>query len=138
MSKLLVRETVQYDIAPLIDAMKIEECQAEFYVDARNREEIEEILLKHKKKFRRILYEICMGRYGKDLYGKENVSERAAQVTAMKFKGKENVRIACKEFFRGGKKVVMIAKIIKKSQKNKKLVKQIYEKIGGYEYEFKK
>ena len=66
------------------------------------------------------------------------VSKKAKNVTAMKFKGKkENIRIACKEFFKDGKKIVMIVKIIKKSQKNTTKIKNIYERIGGYEYDFK-
>ena len=75
--------------------------------------------------------------YNSDLYGKEEISEKTKNVTAIKFKGKENIRIGCKEFFRRGKKVVMIVKIIKKVQKNDKKLRNIYETIGGYDYEFK-
>jgi len=109
----------------------------ELYVDQQNRREIEEVLRKNGDKFRRIMYQVCSNRYGDDLYGKEAVSKKAKDVTAMKFKGKENIRIGCKEFFKDGKKIVMIVKIIKKSQKNTKKIKGIYESIGGYDYDFK-
>jgi hypothetical protein len=54
----------------------------------------------------------------------------------MKFKGKPNIRIACKEFFTDRKKIVMICLINKKSQANTKKITRIYESIGSYEYEF--
>ena len=95
--------------------------------------------LVRKKKFARILREVLLGNYNDDLYGKEEVSPIAKNVTAMKFTGSNNYRIGCKEFFEGNKKVVMITCFHKKSTKGKKNSKKeiaIYEAIGSYEYEF--
>jgi hypothetical protein len=95
--------------------------------------------LSYKKKFRRIVYEILKGRYKKDLYEKEEVSDKAKNLTGMKFKGKENLRIYCKEFFLTNKKIVMITILKKKVQKaSNKKIKNILESIGDYEYEFNK
>lgn len=54
----------------------------------------------------------------------------------MKFSSSENVRIYCKEFFIGGKKIVMIQKKLKKTNKVNKALKIHLETLGGYEYEF--
>jgi hypothetical protein len=137
MSKLIKRNAVKYDLQPFFENLGINDSVTEIYVDVINRDDIEETIRGNLKKFRRVVYEMHKNHYNSDLYGKEEVSEKARNVTAIKFKGKENIRIGCKEFFRGGKKVVMIVKIIKKVQKNDKKLKNIYETIGGYDYEFK-
>lgn len=91
------------------------------------------------KKFRRILAVIMTGKYNKDLYGKEDVSGVAENVTAMKFKTKPNSRIYCKEFFKNGKKVVLIELLANKdTQKaSDKKIKSRLEAIGRRHYEFK-
>ena len=137
MSKLAKRVAEKYNLDPFFESLNIKKSSTEIFVDAINKHEIEDALRKNLKKFRRVVYEICKNHYNSDLYGKEEVSAKARHVTAIKFKGKENVRIGCKEFFRNGKKVVMIVKIIKKSQKNDRKIKKIYETIGGYDYDFK-
>lgn len=109
----------------------------EIYVDESNYEDILSTLESNKKKFRRILAQIDSGMYNNDLYGKEDISNKAKNVTAIKFKGKNNERIYCKEFFLGNKKVVMIIAIKKKTQKVNKELKNLLETIGGYDYEFK-
>ncbi len=133
------RKAVKYYMQPVLEALRINSCNTEIWIDSENEAEIKEFLeiKRNKKKFRRQIYEICKNRYSKDLYDKEEVSDKANHVTALKFKGKENVRIGCKEFFKNGKKIVMIVKFIKKSQKNTKKIKNIYETIGGYNYDFK-
>ncbi|MCU7526221.1 MAG: hypothetical protein HF308_17230 [Ignavibacteria bacterium] len=109
------------------------------YLDKENAKEILGYLEEREKKFKMIMFQILSFRYDDDLYGKEEVSDKAKNVTAMKFKmgKKENVRIYCKEFSIAGKKIVMITKIEKKTQKVNKALKQLLETIGGYEYEFK-
>ncbi len=73
------------------------------------------------------------------LYRKEAVSEKAKNITAMKFAKKENVRIYCKEYMetesQKEKKVVMLCCYYKKEMKNRKL-RSLIENLGGYEYEF--
>lgn len=88
-----------------------------------------------KHKFGRILYVVLSGNYSKDLYAREEVSQKAKDVTAMKFKGKGNHRIVCKEIRCENKKVVMVVLFHKKSQKNTKKEIAIYEKVGAYDYE---
>lgn len=137
MSKLLKRDAVKYDLQPFFDILGISDSRVEIYVDRINKDEIEDAVKGNLKKFRRVVYEMHKNHYNSDLYRKEEVSEKARNVTAIKFKGRENIRIGCKEFFKGGKKIVMIIKIIKKVQKNDKKLRNIYETIGGYDYEFK-
>ncbi|MBU2492652.1 MAG: hypothetical protein KJ571_08520 [Bacteroidetes bacterium] len=127
---------------PEIDAANVE-----IRIDEQNFDSIFNFLIEsdkkgkliRKKKFARILREILLGNYDDDLYGKEEVSSKAKNVTAMKFTGSNNYRIGCKEFFNGNKKVVMITAFHKKStngSKNSKKEIAIYEAIGSYEYEF--
>lgn len=106
-------------------------------VDAGFSKELLEILSDAtiRKKFRRILYVVLSNKYDEDLYGREEVSSRAKGVTAMKFKGKMNLRIYCKEIFKDGKKVVMVTACLKKTQKVNKSLKTLLESIGGYEYD---
>lgn len=112
-------------------------------IDERNANDIEDFLAEkdktdkylRKKKFNRILYTMLQGRYNSDLYDKEEVSEKAKNVTAMKFKGKQNYRIACKEIKCNHKTIIMVVNFHKKSQKNSKKEIELYETVGGYEYE---
>ncbi|MFA8342049.1 MAG: hypothetical protein ACEPO8_03650 [Rhodothermaceae bacterium] len=92
----------------------------------------------NSKKFNRILFEVLSNRYNDDLYRKENVSDKAKDVTAMKFLNKsvENARIYCKEFILDDKKVVMITHYQKRKQKIDSKLRAQLEKIGGYEYDF--
>jgi hypothetical protein len=110
------------------------------YIDTGIIKDILEILKKesYKKKFRRILYTIFSGDNNTHLYGREDVSGKAKDITAMKFTGKENLRIYCKEFSKSGKKIVMITHLSKKVQSASNLkIKSVLEAIGGYEYDFK-
>lgn len=88
-----------------------------------------------RKKFRRILYVVLLGQYDEDLYGREEVSGKAKGVTAMKFKGKQNLRIYCKEVVQDGKKVVLVTALLKKTQKVNKSLKTLLETIGGYQFD---
>ena len=115
--------------------------RVKIYVDVENFDPIKDFLsaAQHAKKFRRILFEIFSLRYNDELYGKEDVSAKAAHITAMKFSQKDTVRIYCKEFLSTNnpkeKHIVMMLLYHKKVWKSKKL-QELLEHIGGYEYDF--
>lgn len=114
------------------------------YIDEVNYTEITEFLTKktvfnkylYKKRFYRILYQIFQNRYDEVLYGPEEMSEKSKDITAMKFKTTGNIRLYCKEFKQGGKKIVIICLHSKKVTKNDKRIKNLVESIAKYEYEF--
>ena len=116
--------------------------QLELFVDCENKEEIFALMQNYMHRFRSSLYVMILGNYNNDLYGKENVSDKSRNMTAIKFKhGKnENPRIYCKEFFDSKipnyKKVVMISSYNKKTDKIDKKLKNFIETINNYEYEF--
>ncbi len=126
-----------FDLKSFFCELPTLEGNIELYVDDLNGDDILSVLESNEKKFRRILVQINSGIYNNDIYGREEVSKKAKNVTAIKFKGKSNERIYCKEFFQENKKVVMIIAIKKKSQKVNKELKKLLETIGGYDYEFK-
>lgn len=115
--------------------------QVSLYYDCDNEEEIREIFenVRFKKKLQVILTYILNDKYDEDHYGFEEVSHKAKGVTAMKLKVKNygNIRIICKEFYQNDKKIVAVTAVKKKTQKVNKQLKELYERIGGYEYEFK-
>lgn len=122
-----------YQIDPTLAEMNVE-----VFVDSEFLDDLAKLLADPKlaKKFRRILYVMLRASYDEDLYGREAVSDKAKFITAMKFKGKFNLRIYCKEFFRGGKKIVLIFAFHKKTQKINKQLRDKLEAIGSYEYKF--
>lgn len=112
------------------------------YIDEKEKKKILDFLDKNKTKFQRILVEILSGSYRFKLYDREEVSDRAKGITAMKFSSGSflNARLYCKEFFMpDGKKVVIISLLEKKKVRNAKdkVIKNLLETIGGYEYDFK-
>ena len=111
----------------------------ELYIDDAIESEFISYLSNDKfiKKFRRIAHEILSNRYNDDLYGKEEVSNKSKNITAMKFSNLNNLRIYCKEFSGLGKKIVAIQFIHKKSQHVNKKITSVLENIGGYYYDFK-
>lgn len=115
--------------------------EVSLYYDCANEEEIKEIFedVRFKKKLQVILFYVLNGQYDEDHYDFEEVSSVAKGVTAMKLKGKiyGNIRIICKEFYLNGKKIVAVTAVKKKTQKVNKQLKELCERIGGYEYEFK-
>ena len=139
-SKIIPKKFLDIFISELPE---LHNSKIELRIDEQNSEKILSFLkrkdkngnLKNKKKFTRILYTALQGKYNRDIYSKEEVSNKAKNVTAMKFKGKENIRIGCKEIFCDGKKIIMVTEFYKKTQKNSKREIAIYETIGGYEYE---
>jgi hypothetical protein len=117
------------------------------YIDNENREEILEYIKRdkrHKKKFQFITDIILGGYANRSLYDKEDISDKAKGVTAMKFfKGQENDRIYCKEIKpeSGSHTYIVVAAILYEKKKTKKLnneQRKIIEKVGGYQYEFEK
>lgn len=122
---------------------ELRESNIEFRIDEKNEKEIKDFLTEtdkndkyvRRKKFNRILYTMLQGRYDKELYDKEEVSEKAKNVTSMKFKGKQNFRIACKEIECKNKTIIMVVHFHKKTQKNSKKEVTLYETVGGYKYE---
>jgi hypothetical protein len=112
------------------------------YVDVRNAEEIVTYLeqdKRHRKKFRYIKNIIFGDHKIPDLYDKENISDKAKDVTAMKFfKGQENDRIYCKEYGGEVMRIVMVRlEERKKAQGIDTKFRNIIEIIGGYNYDFK-
>lgn len=114
------------------------------YVDSENRVEIIKYLNqdeRHKKKFHHISQIILEGHKNSELYDKENVSDKAKDVTAMKFfKGQENDRIYCKEISSPIGVKIVVASVLYERKKNTKITKkqkQLIESIGAYQYEIK-
>lgn len=138
------RNSITFPLKAFLDNRPdLMETDIEVRVDEQNAKEIISFLLqedkkgklKYKKKFQRILYTILKNRYDEDLYSKEEVTDKAKNVTAIKFKGKENFRIACKELKCKNKKIIMVTLFHKKTQGNSKKEITCYETVGGYEYD---
>ncbi len=113
--------------------------QIDIYIDIEEEREIIKVLISNPKKTSRILVEMLNGHYNNDLYGKENISEEAKDITAMKYKGKPNIRVYCKEYIdedNQDKKIILIWATEKKTQEINKKLKTRIEIIGSYDYEF--
>lgn len=121
------------------DYRAINVSRVNIYVDVKNWTEIYAFLKSNKRKLARILYVALQGKYDKDLYRKEEVSKKAKGVTAMKFSGKLNGRIYCKEFEeKGTKKIVLVEYLPNKDfqSANSHKLKPRLETIGELEYEY--
>lgn len=136
------RECIEYSLDEFLNEFPdLKKYKVELYIDRENASDIIDFLRieKNKKKFRRVLVEVLSLRYNDDLYRKEELSEKAKHITAMKFAKKENARIYCKEYLYEEdvkeKKVVMLYLYYKKEMKSKRL-KALIENLGGYTYEF--
>lgn len=111
----------------------------ELYVDSKNAKDIISFIKndKNRSKLKRIAYVVNLGLQNKDLYGPEKVSDKAKDMMAMKFKGKPNSRIYCKEFKQGKRRIVMIQLLANKGmQKVDTKLKNQLETYGEYDYEF--
>jgi hypothetical protein len=145
-----VRKSLQYPLTDFLkeferDFMGIDTSKVELFIDLdiRKAKPILAFLKQpeQKKKFKRILYVVLQNKYDESLYRKEEVSEKANGVTAMKFSGKLNPRIYCKEFFQGGVKRVVMTELLENKDFQKassKKLKPRLESIGEYTYEFTK
>lgn len=108
-------------------------------VDKENAAEITEFLRSNNlsKKFDLICSVILSGIKNPDLYDKEDINSKCKNVTAMKFKGKQNARIYCKEIKQKDKSLVIISSELlpkKKNQKNKEKENNLILKVAEYDY----
>jgi hypothetical protein len=108
-------------------------------IDIDNADDVATFLKKYKltKKFELICDVILNGIRNTDLYDKENINKRCKDVAAMKFKGRQNARIYCKEVKQEDKTLVIIAAELlekKKNQKNKHTENTLINKVGTYVY----
>lgn len=109
-------------------------------VDKENAGEILQFLRANNlnKKFELICSTILSGLKNPELYDKEDVNSKCKNVTAMKFKGKQNPRIYCQEVKQKNKTLVVVTSELlpkKKNQKNKEKEINLIEKVAGYEYQ---
>ncbi len=111
------------------------------YIDAGNQLEILNFLRqspRYDDKFKYTIDIILNHQATKDIWEKEDVSDKARDVYAIKlFKGSDNARIYCKTYDReDGFHIIMCEFLArKKSTKVKARNKKLIEKVGGYEYE---
>ena len=109
-------------------------------IDESNSKEILDFLNEKNlsKKFALICETILQGLRNTDLYDKEDINGKCKQITAMKFKGKQNARLYCKELKSEDKVfIVIVSELLekKKSQKNQQKEIGLIEKVATYEYE---
>ena len=112
------------------------------YVDEENEDEIMTYLLqddRHKKKFK-FISDIILGNHrNTEVYDMEEVNSKSKNVTAMKFfKGQDNDRLYCKEILSSEGTFIVVAAILYKKKKTKKLNQQqinLIEKVAKYQYE---
>lgn len=113
----------------------------EVYIDAENPKKFQEIaeVLKQagSKKVKRLMAVILKNEYHEQIYKREEDDITAIKLMAGK-SGNQNYRIYCREFFKEGKKVVLITPHIKKVQKNQQdqTIINIIQTIKTYDYEF--
>lgn len=108
-------------------------------VDEENGESIFEFLEEKKlaKKFAMICELLIRGIKNTDLYGREEIDTYSKGVTAIKFKGRQNTRIYCKELTTEDEVLIVIVSELhkkKKNQKNKSPEKSLIHKVASYEY----
>lgn len=133
------RKAIKFDVQDLIDELGSDALSGvEVYIDKSNQAEIEEIMALEIKKTRRALSLALRGKYNEDLYDREKVSDKAARVTAIKYKGKLNDRIYCQEHFNGTKKIILITAYRKKGQKVDTKTKNVIETVGKYIFDLEK
>jgi ABC-type cobalamin/Fe3+-siderophores transport system ATPase subunit len=112
------------------------------YLNEENKDEIMAYLLqdeRHEKKFK-FISDIILGNHrNTEVYDKEEINSKSKNVTAMKFfKGQDNDRIYCKEIHSAEGTFIVVAAILYKKKKTKKLNQQqinIIEKVAKYQYE---
>ncbi|MCF8223721.1 MAG: hypothetical protein K9J25_11280 [Bacteroidales bacterium] len=94
---------------------------------------------RHIKKFQFICDIILEGLRNSKVYGKAQIDNKSANITAMKFFiGQENDRIYCKEIKKGDNVNIIIACELLEKKKNTKFKhreKTVIERISTYEYE---
>lgn len=99
---------------------------------------INDLIDRKKKKFELIIYRTLTNNFLYwDCYNKENINNKASDITAIKFLDINNDRIYCKEIKdeNGNLYIIMVLTIKKKSQKNNKNIINLINKINLHEYE---
>lgn len=107
-----------------------------------DKENVDEIMLflqdnNLNKKFELICTTILSGIRNTELYDKEDINNKCKNVTAMKFKSKQNTRIYCQEVKQKNKTLVIVTSELlpkKKNQKNKEKELNLIEKVASYDY----
>ncbi len=128
------RDCKKYDLSKIETYIpELKDTNFELYIDIGNSEEIISIIENNSSKTRRILYEISQHRYKNNLYEK---LVGYNDLTAFVYKGSENLRIYCKEFKNGKKKIVAAFGIHKKSYKIKKGTKSKLDGLSKTKYNF--
>jgi hypothetical protein len=123
------------EIANLIDTV----LKIDFYVDEEYEDDLFNLLDENevlKKKFKRVIYLVRIGKTTQDTYRSVAFSRRTKDVYEMKVK---NYRFLCKEIRRSGeKRIVTITHIQKDTKKMRTTTRALVTRIGGYDYEFEK
>ncbi len=146
-----MRETIKLPLLEFInkepDLQQFKNTEIELYADLENWEKILEVIESNNKKFIIILFHILSGNYSQKVYGKEDISEQASDVTAMKFPNGKlngrtvNIRIYCKEFFKElnnhKSKIIIMANVIEHKTDVDKKLRNFINNLGTYEYEFR-
>jgi len=109
-------------------------------VDSENAGDILQFLKENKliKKFELICTTILSGIRNSELYDKEDINDKCRSVTAMKFKGRQNARIYCKEVKQKNKTLIIVTSELlpkKKNQRNQQKEITLIEKVAGYDYQ---
>lgn len=146
-----MRETIKLPLLEFInkepDLQQFKNTEIELYADLENSENILKVIHSNSKKFIQILYRILSGNYADQFYRKEDISEQASDVTAMKFPNGKldgrtvNIRIYCKEFFKESNnhksKIIIMANVIEHKTDVDKQLRKFINNVGTYEYEFR-
>lgn len=113
--------------------------QARFFIDCEHEREILGFLgVKGWNKLKRYMLLISKNKAAKDIYSKEQINPKTAEVTAIKFKGGyyNNARIYCLDQMINNGREITLGELLK-SKKQKKLTykeENIIMRIGKYEY----
>ena len=138
----MIRKCERYDLTSFKEALpELENSTVEIYIDShstKNKKDVINVLSgAGSKRLRRIFAVILKNEYLDNIYKRED-----KHITAIKLKSgiakNQNFRIYCKEFYKNGKKVVLITPHLKKVQKNRddEKILSIIDSIKKYDYEF--
>ncbi|MDR9375274.1 MAG: hypothetical protein RI842_07695 [Schleiferiaceae bacterium] len=122
---------------------KSEDGKRALYLDEQTAEDLFAFLKadrRRRKKFDDRLRYILAGQTTRDIYAQENIEKGCEQVYAIKmFKGGQNARIYCQQFYHGDTEVLVIvaAELLpkKKSQKLTHKEKTIIRRVAGFTYQ---
>ncbi len=113
-----------------------------FFIDSKNEKSIRnwsnEKNQEGKDKIQYIITRIVKNSATKDMYSKENYSNKIKNVCAIKFKSINNSRIYCKDYIDSNNKRVIILSELLKSKKQDELTQKernIINRVNNYDYE---